>query len=93
VRTAFTVRDRPTQGVAHGGELPVSHTDAGTDIAHQACCMTPSSQVRRSVEISSAENAIRIRVEMDHIQWLLGYDENSPRSVVARHLAPDTQEG
>jgi hypothetical protein len=22
--------------IAHGGELPVSHTDAGPDIAHQA---------------------------------------------------------
>jgi hypothetical protein len=55
--------------------------------------MIPSSQVRRLVEISSAEDAIRIRVEMDHIQWLLGHDESSPRSVVARHLAPDTQEG
>jgi hypothetical protein len=56
--------------------------------------MIPGSQERGLVEIScSAEDAIRIRAEMDHIQWLLGHNENSPRSVGACHLAADIQEG
>ena len=33
--------------------------------------MTPGSQVRALLEISRAENAISIRVEIDHIQWPL----------------------
>jgi hypothetical protein len=43
------------------------------------------------LQTSSAEKAIRIRVKMDYI-WLLGHDENSPRSMGARHLALGTQE-
>lgn len=56
--------------------------------------MIPSSRIRGLVEIGSAENATRIvQVKMDQIQWLLGHDENSLRSMGARHLALDTQEG
>src|SRR6267154_1032762 len=97
VRTAFLVRDSPTQEVirgtiAHGGVLPVSHTDPGLIFRTKHNPLSPSTRIGRDQQCK--KNAIRI-IESYKSKWTISGGSsvtmrNSPRSVGVSSCAGHT---